>query len=231
MKNQYFGDVNDYRKYGLLRAWQSTGEGSLLVAWMLTQDDGGRDGGFRSYLDLLGQAPEPSVSLIERSELVPRARYHAATAPDGRLERDAWRRDLLRAASGVDLVFLDPDNGIEVPSKPVGRKDSSKYVTWQEVQAIWEAGCSLLIYQHYPRKPREAFAERLVSEIRRRTGARFAEAFRTPHVLFLLAAQERHERRFLEVVPLLSKRWNGQIDATGLASNRLQRMVCCAPYR
>lgn len=248
MKNQYFGDVNDYRKYGLLRAWQSTGEGSLLVAWMLTQDDGGRDGGFRSYLDaprtwakhdphlfaglgdLLGQAPEPSVSLIERSELVPRARYHAATVPDGRLERDAWRRDLLRAASGVDLVFLDPDNGIEVPSKPVGRKDSSKYVTWQEVQAIWEAGCSLLIYQHYPRKPREAFAERLVSEIRRRTGARFAEAFRTPHVLFLLAAQERHERRFLEVVPLLSKRWNGQIDATG-ASHRLQRTVCCAPYR
>ena len=50
MKNQYFGDVNDYRKYGLLRALQSMHDGSLLVAWMLTPDDGGRDGGFRSYL-------------------------------------------------------------------------------------------------------------------------------------------------------------------------------------
>jgi len=50
MKNQYFGDVNDYRKYGLLRALQSTGDYTLLVAWMLTQNDGGRDGGMRSYL-------------------------------------------------------------------------------------------------------------------------------------------------------------------------------------
>ena len=50
MKNQYFGDINDYRKYGLLRALQSNGDGRLLVAWMLTPDDGGPDGGFRTYL-------------------------------------------------------------------------------------------------------------------------------------------------------------------------------------
>ena len=50
MKNQYFGDINDYRKYGLLRLLQSTGNGRLLVAWMLTPDDGSRDGGRRSYL-------------------------------------------------------------------------------------------------------------------------------------------------------------------------------------
>jgi hypothetical protein len=45
MKNQYFGDINDYRKYGLLRILQSTGNGRLLVAWMLTPDGGSRDGG------------------------------------------------------------------------------------------------------------------------------------------------------------------------------------------
>jgi hypothetical protein len=44
MKDQYFGDINDYRKYGLLRAIQSRGTGRLLVAWMLTPADGGRDG-------------------------------------------------------------------------------------------------------------------------------------------------------------------------------------------
>lgn len=234
MKNQYFGDINDYRKYGLLRALQSTGDGNLLVTWMLTPDDGGRDGGFRAYLDvpetwakhdpdlfsgladLLRSAPQPSVSLIEGSKLLPRAHYHSAMVPDRRLERDVWRSDLLRAASGVDLVFLDPDNGIEVPSKRVGRKGSSKYVTWQEVQALWEAGCSLLIYQHFRREPREAFAQRLVSELGWRTGACFTEAFRTPHVLFLLAVQERHEQRFGEVVPRLAERWNGQIEAMRL---------------
>ena len=240
MKNQYFGDINDYRKYGLLRALQSTGDGSLLVAWMLTPDDGGRDGGFRSYLedtptwanydpdlfagvaDLLGSASQPSVSLIERSALLPRTRYHTAVVPDGRLERDGWRKDLLCAASGVDLVFLDPDNGIEVPSKPVGRKGSSKYVTWQEIEALWKTGCSLLIYQHFRREARQAFTERLVSELGRRTGACFTEAFRTPHVLFLLVAQDRHAQRFREVVPLLSERWNGQIEAMGLANKPLQ---------
>ena len=68
--------------------------------------------------------------------------------PDRRLERDGWRKNLLDAATGVDLVFLDPDNGIEVPSKPIGRKGSSKYVAWLETEALWQAGCSLLIYQH-----------------------------------------------------------------------------------
>lgn len=240
MKNQYFGDINDYRKYGLLRALQSSGDGSLLVAWMLTPDDGGRDGGFRSYLEashtwakydpdlfaglarLLRSAPQPSVSLIEESELLPRATYHSVLVPDGRRERNAWRDDLLRAASGVDLVFVDPDNGLEVPSKPVGRKGSSKYVAWQEVQALWEAGCSLLIYQHFPREPRDNLAARLIAELRERTGARFSEAFRTPHVLFLLAAQERHARRFAEVVPLLLRRWQRQIKPMELANTPLQ---------
>ena len=92
MKNQYFGDINDYRKYGLLRILQSKGNGRLLVAWMLTPDDGSRDGGFRSYLHdpgtwmrydpqlftdlagLLRPASIPEVALIERSALLPTRR-------------------------------------------------------------------------------------------------------------------------------------------------------------
>lgn len=240
MKNQYFGDINDYRKYGLLRALQSNGDSSLLVAWMLTRDDGSRDGSFRSYLkspnpwakydpdlfdglaNLLRSASRPSVSLIEGAGLLPKVSFHSVVVPDGRPERDAWRESLLRAASGVDLVFVDPDNGIEVPSKPVGRKDSSKYVTWQELQALWKAGCSLLIYQHFRREARDTFARRLLAELRERTGACFAEAFRTPHVLFLLAAQERHTQRYGDALQLLSNRWKGQIEAIGLANKPLQ---------
>ncbi|MGQ9663671.1 MAG: hypothetical protein ACUVWX_15280, partial [Kiritimatiellia bacterium] len=239
MKNQYFGDVNDYRKYGLLRALQSEGEGSLLVAWMLTPDDGGRDGALRSYLEapskwskydpelfaglagLLRSAPRPSVSLIEGSSLLPRASYYSAVVPDGRRERDKWDTNLLRAAAGVDLVFMDPDNGIEVRSRPVGRKGSSKYVTWHEIEWVWKASCSVLIYQHFRREPRQDFAERLAEELRSRTGAGFVEAFRTPRVLFLLAAQDRHAQRFREAISILSDRWNGQIKAIGLASKPL----------
>jgi hypothetical protein len=240
MKNQYFGDINDYRKYGLLRAWQAAGNGTLLVAWMLTPDNGSRDGGSRSYLkcpgtwrkydpelfdglaDLLRKARPPSVSLIERSGLLPRARYHAPLVPDKRAERDKWREDLLRSVEGVDLVFLDPDNGIEVPSKPVGRKGSSKYITWEEIERLWHAGCSLLVYQHLPREDRHVFARRLVSEFRARTKTCVVEAFRASRVLFLMAVQNRHEEQFRRARELLSNCWNSQTEPLGLANKPLQ---------
>jgi hypothetical protein len=125
-------------------------DGRLLVAWMLTPNDGSRDGKFRSYLrdretwrrydpelfaglaGLLRLTSIPEVSIIERSALLPRTSYYSAVVPDTGRERDAWRQGLFSAASDADLVFVDPDNGIEVASKPVGRKGSSKYVTWQE---------------------------------------------------------------------------------------------------
>lgn len=50
MKNQYFGDVNDYRKYGLLRALTGQGALTTTVCWMLTPDDGRTDGRFTEYL-------------------------------------------------------------------------------------------------------------------------------------------------------------------------------------
>lgn len=51
MKNQYFGDINDYKKYGLLRGLSNSGEISIRVCWMLTESDGRTDGQFLSYLD------------------------------------------------------------------------------------------------------------------------------------------------------------------------------------
>ena len=114
-------------------------------------------------------------------------------------------------------MFLDPDNGIEVPSKPMGRKGSSKYVAWDEIEALWEQGCSLLIYQHFPREEREAFARRLADKLRARTKAPLVDGFRTPHVLFLLAAQERHAARLRSVARMLSPRWTGQLEAMGMA--------------
>jgi hypothetical protein len=184
MKNQYFGDINDYRKYGLLRILQSKGSARLLVAWMLTPDDGRPDGKLRNFLHapdrwmqydpelytglsgLLQQASNPAVSLMESSTLLPRTFFYSVLVPDGADERGVWRHGLLNAARSADIVFVDPDNGIQVASKPVGRKDSSKFVTWQEIQGLWQMGCSILIYQHFRREPRVAFAVRSVSEIR-----------------------------------------------------------------
>ena len=93
MKNQYFGDINDYRKYGLLRVIIRISNLRLLVAWMLTPDDGGTDGKLTSYLnktgkwsrydsvlfgkikDLISHGQERSVGLIEKTDLLQSAKY------------------------------------------------------------------------------------------------------------------------------------------------------------
>ena len=170
MKNQYFGDINDYRKYGLLRSILNASELKLQVAWMLTPDDGSSDGKFTSYFEsenkwskydpelfrqlkqLLTCNQNRAVTLIEKTDLLPGAEYFSVEVPDFASGRRVWFRQLSNVAKESDLVFLDPDNGLEVKSKPYGRKNSSKFAYWREVEALWLAGKSLLIYQHFIRE-------------------------------------------------------------------------------
>jgi hypothetical protein len=240
VKNQYFGDVNDYRKYGLLRAFQAAGSSRLLVNWMMTPNDDGRDGAKRRYLDepgrwslyddelykrmreLLARAKEPSVALIEDSGLLPRTEYSGSIVPDGISERLEWGDESRRRGAAKDLVFFDPDNGIEVPSKPLGRKGSSKYVAWQELVDTWQSGASLLVYQHFRREPRGGFALRMANELQTKTGAASVEAFRTPHVLFLLASQHRHVRQHHEVAQRIAAAWGTQLEPMRLANKSVQ---------
>jgi len=50
MKNQYFGDINDYRKYGLIRILSDGGIIRTGICWMLTPDDTRTDVKFTQYL-------------------------------------------------------------------------------------------------------------------------------------------------------------------------------------
>ena len=237
MKDQYFGDINDYRKYGLLRALAGRGELDMCVAWMLTPNDEGRDGGFRTYLrepakwrgcdpelydflaSVLADSEQPRVSMIEGSSLLPGTTFIEEVVPDDRSRRRDWGGRLLEAAVGAELVFLDPDNGFEVRSRPVGRKGSGKYALWDEVTRLYEAGSSVLIYQHFCREERQAFVARLGEELGRQTGSSDVFAFGTPHVVFLLAAQPQRAGHFAGVVKNGLAPWTGQISASILATS------------
>jgi len=229
LKNQYFGDINDYRKYGLLRRLLDGGASSALVAWMLTPNDARSDGRrvqylrkpqswrrfdpelFSSLRAMLCSRRPRSVDLIENSALLPRCRFFSEIVPDGRVARAEYLRRLAGAARKADLVFLDPDNGLEVRSKPLGRKGSSKYVYWHEVQELFALGCSLLIYQHFGRVNRQRFITSTARALARRVGAESALTFRTPHVLFLLAAQPRHRGRLRRAAESVAAGWGDQI--------------------
>lgn len=223
MKNQYFGDINDYRKYGLLRVVSSGLR--LRVCWMLTPDDGRQDGKFVRYLarrekwraydpslfDLLHRSvcveKKRSVEQVERLSILPSAIYWGSAEADYSRNRNEYFASMERQFASVDLVFFDPDNGLEVRSVPVTRKDSSKYLYWCEIEKVFRLGCSIIIYQHFPREKRGPYIARMKSELKNRLRAAAVFAFRTSRVVFLLAAQKCHVRRIRQQVDNLRLVW------------------------
>ncbi len=229
MKDQYFGDINDYRKYGLLRSIIRGSGIRLLVAWMLTPDDGSTDGKFISYLEhpdkwsrhdpvlfekineLLASGQKRRVSLIESTSLLPQAEYFSCHVPDTASGRSSWFNSLNQRAQGSDLIFLDPDNGLEVKSKAYGVRGSSKFLYWREVEALWASGKSLLIYQHFIREKRLTFIQRMLEALSNVTPGSFVEAFSTPHVVFLMALQPAHQEFHEAILCSVQETWAGQI--------------------
>ena len=205
-----------------------------MVAWMLTPDDGGTDGKFVSYLErpgkwskydpelfhkinaLLAPASKRRVGLIENTDLLPRAEYFSSLVPDTPFGRDQWFNSLAQISHGCDLVFLDPDNGLEIKSKAYGLKNSSKYLYWREVESLWTSGKSLLIYQHFIREKRENFIQRMLDALRSNTPNSSVEAFSTPHVVFLMALQPKHQHFHQAIVNSVQEKWSGQIQHSEL---------------
>jgi hypothetical protein len=233
MKNQYFGDINDYRKYGLLRCILNKSELRLLVAWMLTPNDERKDGNLISYLNdskrwgdydyelfqglkLKVREENRSVAQIEKSNLLGNSTFFSEEVKDDKDERKKWFDNLLAKAKECDLVFLDPDNGIEVNSKPYGTKDSSKYVYWDELKRLWGEGKSLLIYQHFCRKKRLPFIRDLLDHLKKKTSSNVVlDAFYAKNVVFLLALQKEHKVHHTAIKEAIGEKWEDQIYSIG----------------
>ena len=60
--------------------------------------------------------------------------------------RNHWFQTGLKATEGADLVCCDPDNGI-APDKNMYRKNGPKFAYMTDLQALWERGQSLVVYQ------------------------------------------------------------------------------------
>ncbi|KRB16646.1 hypothetical protein ASD99_09940 [Mesorhizobium sp. Root695] len=203
MKHQYVGDISDYRKYALLRALSGGGVNRVGVCWMLTPSDGSSDGGKLAYLkqperyrhfdpelfDILAHAAsEPDrrrLQSIEDSGAIPNASYYNDMLPDDAACRTAFMERCASEFRDAELVFFDPDNGLEV-SLPKGRKNSSKYLYLDEVAAFYEAGKSLLIYQHFPHVERRTFITASASRLHAVAAGAAVWTLTTAHVVFFL---------------------------------------------
>jgi hypothetical protein len=207
VKNQYFGDLNDYLKYGMLRAFGR--QMSIAVIWMMTPDDGSNDGRKLEYLDRYGRRshdPElfdflrewrrndgrRDISLIEESGLLPNCRFFREIVPDDVAGRAQWLERAREFARGSDLVFFDPDNGLPVKSTRPGAKGWSKYVGLEEVHAFYDDGHSILIYQHTDRTPRRNLIRSKLSQLYERFECERFTSFLARNWVGLLVSNAMH---------------------------------------
>ena len=213
MKDQYFGDVNDYRKYGLLRAILAAAAVRLGVCWMLTAPDNRNDGRHLAYLgkpskfrvfdpelfDWLRHAmngyPDRQTAWIQASGLLGAAVYFSELLVDDRDHRKAWFASCCRQLGGCDLIFYDPDNGLE-RRVAFGRRHSHKFLYWAEVRATFWTGASVLVYQHFPREARAGYIERLAERLRKETDAPAIFSFSTRTCCFYWQPKCDTQHRF-----------------------------------
>ena len=230
MKNQYFGDINDYRKYGLLRGLSNNGEISTFVCWMLTENDSRSDGKFISYLDKREKfrkydpelfdvlfhcirSGKRNVDFCGENSLISKSGYFNSIIPDNTNQREQYFNELYNKAKQYDLVFLDPDNGMEIKSRKKGNKFSSKYVYYDEVRNLYFQGKSLLIYQHFIREERNKFIQRISENLKIASGCQIIIPIRTSNVVYFLIPKDGMERYLKERVNLVSTTWEEEIIA------------------
>lgn len=134
--------------------------------------------GVRSISSVNSAGILPSSTVFHNALILPRRL--APVSRDDRLHhRSTWLESGLKATVNCDLVFFDPDNGLEVASIPKHHPLAGKYIYWDELIPFWSRGQTLLIYHHLNRT---MSAARQIDELASRFEARFKGASIRPLV-------------------------------------------------
>lgn len=74
-----------------------------------------------------------------------------------RIHRQAWHNSALNKLTDCDIVFLDPDNGLQVKSVSLTGQKGNKYIGLEELKDYYKLGKSVIFYNHRERKLEEAY--------------------------------------------------------------------------
>jgi hypothetical protein len=224
MKDQYFGDINDFRKYCILSKLTKLTRLPICFVWMRTSADGRPDGKKTRYLgdpekwwplnpalfDFLRrhvlELEERKIAVFRKAPGFPKAKFIEHILTESPAEQDAYFAQVRHIAGRKDVLFFDPDNGLEVDSVKVGRAKSPKHLYWRDLRPLYGAGHSVIIYQHFPREKRVPYTKRKLKEVDAYLKGATAFAIRTPHVLFLMATQPGDAKRIGNVLARTFKR-------------------------
>ena len=230
MKNQYVGDINDYKKYGLIRVLAGDGEHAFRVGvfWMLTEDDESNDGNILEYLghptkwqhydpqlfnklhSIIHTHCKRTVSLVQKLGILPNATFADKLLSDDVKLRKNDFSSALDSFNAHEIIFFDPDNGLEIKSKPLGRKNSNKFLYFSEVQDAFNRGHSLVIYQHFPFIKHDLYITDRIRQLRETTNTSMVFSASTSRVCFFIVSQPNHIQHFKNRLDVLRNRWGSQ---------------------
>ena len=182
MQNRYTGDIGDFSKLGLLRALRSAGL-SVGLNWYLTPDETHNgDGRHVRYLDqdeyracdpelwselgALVRSGKREVRYMESDDILQATFFSDCLDFRGKRKVDRteirakWFSKSLAAMAGRDVVCVDPDNGLVVPSA-LGRPKENKYVLPEELAGYYAQGSTVVYYQHKARRKDPFYADQL----------------------------------------------------------------------
>ena len=127
--------------------------------------------------------------------------------------RSEWLRGALSATESTDLIFMDPDNGIECSSISRTSAKGPKYAYWTDIDAFVGRGQSVLVYHHLNRsKPHDKQIEEKIAQICQRypievgtCAVTFTRG--TSRAYFLIAAAKQKDLLFNRMVRIGAGKW------------------------
>ncbi len=151
------------------------------------------------------------VRAIEEAALVPNCSFFPEIIPVETTPREEFMGRFLMDYQHADLMFFDPDNGLEVKSVPYGKKNCSKYLYYSEVENAVSRGHSVLIYQHLSPRSRGALALQIGRRLTNISGGNQIFLYWTQFVVFFLIVQHKHLQAIQKANSQIARDWGGQI--------------------
>ena len=103
------------------------------------------------------------IAALENANLIPNATYYREILKPGcdkNFMRSIWHRKSLETLSESNIIFCDPDNGLIVKSVSQKSIKSDKYIIPDELISYYQAGKSLIFYNHRCREQEQVYLQR-----------------------------------------------------------------------
>jgi len=153
MQEKYFGDTHDFYKYYFLR--EISKDYSLGIHWCLNPKEERKNDGNKVLTKKELKKDEVLYKILEQHRHKS-LKYIKPYFPkntkyyDQKLEHYfmdfIYEEKAIEELKDQDIIFFDPDNGIEVSS--MKNNEKYKFITYRLLVKFWNLGKSLIIYQH-----------------------------------------------------------------------------------